>query len=70
SLHLQELFAGLGHKPGDFPVAENLCRQILSLPCHPMLTNDDVDYVAECVHKFYSASDAERPAIVGAGSAD
>ena len=68
-LHLQKCFSHLGYKSGDLPVAENVCKQIISLPCHPMLASADVDYVAECIHEFYAATDAERPAIVGVGNA-
>jgi len=38
-LHLQGAFADLGHKPGDFPVAETVAAQCLSLPMAPYLTN-------------------------------
>lgn len=40
-LHLQEAFADLGHKSGDFPVAEKVSAQCLSLPMHPYLTAED-----------------------------
>ncbi len=67
-LHLQKCFSYLGYKPGDLPVAEEVCKRIVSLPCHPMLARDDVAYVAESIHEFYAATDAERPAIVGVGT--
>jgi dTDP-4-amino-4,6-dideoxygalactose transaminase len=37
-LSLQPAFAGLGHKPGDMPVSENLAARIFSIPMHPYLT--------------------------------
>jgi len=46
-LHLQPAFAHLGHTPGDFPVAEGLCARVLSLPMHPYLSDDEVDFVSE-----------------------
>jgi dTDP-4-amino-4,6-dideoxygalactose transaminase len=51
-LHLQPCFAELGYTRGDAPVAEEICNRILSLPCHPMLSDDDVRRVAACVHEF------------------
>jgi dTDP-4-amino-4,6-dideoxygalactose transaminase len=37
-VHLTRAYAGLGHRPGDFPVAEAAAGRILSLPMHPHLT--------------------------------
>jgi len=55
-LHLQPCFASLGYKRGDLPTAEQTCERILSLPCHPMLSEDDPRRVASCVHDFYGSS--------------
>ena len=48
-IHLQPAFASLGHGLGDFPVAEHLSRRILSLPMHPHMTHDDVEFVGDAV---------------------
>ncbi len=37
-LHLQAAFAGLGYKPGDFPITEDKAARIFSIPMHPYLT--------------------------------
>jgi dTDP-4-amino-4,6-dideoxygalactose transaminase len=45
-LHLQKAFGALGHRRGDFPVCEEVCERIFSLPIHPYLTAEDQQAVA------------------------
>ncbi len=45
-LHLQPLYAALGGKPGDLPVAERAAYEVLSLPLYPSMTADQIDCVA------------------------
>ena len=40
-LHLQPVFHNLGHEKGDFPVAEKVADQCLSLPMSPYLDSND-----------------------------
>jgi dTDP-4-amino-4,6-dideoxygalactose transaminase len=47
--HLQPAFRHLGYKPGDFPQAEVLCREILSLPIYPGITSAQVRQVAAAI---------------------
>jgi dTDP-4-amino-4,6-dideoxygalactose transaminase len=54
-IHLQEAAAGLGHRPGDFPVAERLSGRILSLPIYPELSREDLERVAGAIREFYGA---------------
>ena len=52
-LHLQNAYAHLGHKPGDFPVAEKASREVLSLPMFPELTDAQIRRVAEVIRDFF-----------------
>ncbi len=52
-LHLQKCYAHLGHKPGDFPVAEKAARECLTLPIYPELTEEQIERVAKTVKKFF-----------------
>ncbi|MFE6197582.1 DegT/DnrJ/EryC1/StrS family aminotransferase [Streptomyces sp. NPDC057838] len=51
-LHLQECFAGAGHRRGDFPHAERACERALALPLYPDMSLDDVDTVCDLVRRF------------------
>jgi dTDP-4-amino-4,6-dideoxygalactose transaminase len=44
-IHLQPCYAELGHKRGDFPNAERLADEELSLPMYPELTDEQVEQV-------------------------
>jgi dTDP-4-amino-4,6-dideoxygalactose transaminase len=43
--HLSEAYADLGFSRGNFPIAEEIARTVLSLPLHPHLTQDQVEEV-------------------------
>ena len=48
-LHEQPVFASCGYKVGDFPVAEQASREVISLPMHPFLSEADQDCVVDAV---------------------
>jgi dTDP-4-amino-4,6-dideoxygalactose transaminase len=52
-LHLQKVYANLGHRAGDFPVAEKASREVLSLPMFPELTEAQIQRVAAVVKDFF-----------------
>ncbi|HEX9919728.1 MAG TPA: DegT/DnrJ/EryC1/StrS family aminotransferase [Pyrinomonadaceae bacterium] len=51
-VHLQPAYASLGHRAGDFPVAERQAARVLSLPMFPELTAEQIERVAEAVRAF------------------
>ncbi len=53
-LHLHPAFAHAKQRKGSLPHAEKACREILSLPLWPGLTDDDVLRVAESIRGFYA----------------
>jgi len=48
-LHLQPVFKNLGHQAGDFPVAEKVANQCLSLPMSPYLTQEEQSQVIDAI---------------------
>ena len=44
-IHLQEAYQDLGYKKGDFPVAESVADNVLSLPMFPHITNTQIEEV-------------------------
>ena len=53
-MHLQPVFRNLGCTEGDYPNAETACRQVLSIPIHPYLTDDQVEFVIESIREFFT----------------
>ncbi len=54
-LHLQEAYLNMGYHEGDFPVTEQLAREILSLPMYPQLERAQQTAVADALQQFYDA---------------
>lgn len=50
--HLQECFAYLGYKKGDFPVSEWCAGDSIALPIYPELTNEQIEFTVQTIKDF------------------
>jgi dTDP-4-amino-4,6-dideoxygalactose transaminase len=51
-LHLQKAYEYLGYNEKDFPVTTSLCREVLSLPMHPEMDNQQLEYITDNILEF------------------
>ena len=51
--HLQECFADLGHKKGDFPVSEFSADYSIALPIFPELSDEQIAFVVDTFKKYF-----------------
>ena len=52
-LHLQPCFAYLGYRAGDFPHAEQASAEVLAIPVHPAVGDDEIQYISVKIKEFY-----------------
>lgn len=50
--HLQPAFENLGYRMGDFPQAETLAQEILSLPMYPGISDTQIHQVVDALHSL------------------
>jgi dTDP-4-amino-4,6-dideoxygalactose transaminase len=50
-LHVQECFVDLGYKPGDFPVSEQACKEVIALPIYAELPGDQLRFVCDTLNQ-------------------
>ncbi len=60
-VHLQPGFNNLGYQEGDLPQTERVCREVLSLPMYPELSNEIVMQIADSVRQFCRQAVAVHP---------
>lgn len=51
-VHLQPFYSNGQNRRGQFPIAERICNEILSLPMYPELTEEQVNHVAATIGEF------------------
>jgi dTDP-4-amino-4,6-dideoxygalactose transaminase len=52
-LHLQQCFAYLGHRSGEFPASERAAAETLALPIYPELSEAQLQYVVDTIAAYY-----------------
>jgi len=55
-LHMQEAYRYLGYDETEFPVTQMLCHEVLSLPMHPDLEEDQLEYITNNLLDFFEKS--------------
>ncbi|WP_433938851.1 DegT/DnrJ/EryC1/StrS family aminotransferase [Paenibacillus lautus] len=51
-LHLQKAYTSLGYQQGDFPVAEQLSKQLFAIPLHPFLSVAEQDDIISLLQNY------------------
>ena len=51
-LHFHEPYKRFGNGPGSLPETENACNEVLSLPIHQHLDDEQVRFVCQSIHTF------------------
>ena len=54
-MHLQPAAKKFNYKEGDFPIAENTCKNVISLPVHEYISKTECEYVASKIREFYKS---------------
>jgi UDP-2-acetamido-2-deoxy-ribo-hexuluronate aminotransferase len=52
-LHLQKAYENLGYREGDFPVTEQLCKCVLSLPMHTEMDEVQLEFITGSVLEYF-----------------
>lgn len=50
-IHKQELYINLGYKD-PLPVSEKMAQEVISLPCHPSVTKEDISYITQTIREI------------------
>ena len=53
-LHTQEAYKYLGYTEHEFPVTATLCKEVLSLPMHPDMEKEQIDYITLNILEFFN----------------
>ena len=53
-MHLQKAYASAAHPAGSFPIAEQLSKEVLSIPIHTTLTDAEIDFIIQKIKDFFA----------------
>lgn len=57
-IHLQPIYRDLyGYREGMLPITERLCREVVTLPMFPGMTDEQIGYVCDSISKYYGKVD-------------
>lgn len=62
-LHMQEAYASLGYRKGDFPVTVQVTERIVSLPMYPGMSIEAADYVCDAILEWVKGRVAETSSV-------
>jgi dTDP-4-amino-4,6-dideoxygalactose transaminase len=51
-LHLQKAYENLGYKSGDFPIAEMLAKEVISLPMFPHIKESQIKFIVKIIKEI------------------
>jgi len=51
-LHLHPYFHKLGYKRGDFPISEKTSKEVLSLPVHPFVSEENIRFIIKIIKEI------------------
>jgi perosamine synthetase len=51
-IHLTQIYRSMGHGEGECPVAEAMAERYVSIPIHPRMTEESIQYVIESIREF------------------
>jgi dTDP-4-amino-4,6-dideoxygalactose transaminase len=51
-LHMQKAYLDPRYKQGDFPVTEDLCARVISLPMHTEMQDEQLNHIISTVNQF------------------
>jgi dTDP-4-amino-4,6-dideoxygalactose transaminase len=55
-IHLQKAYLDPRYQPGDFPVTEQLCSTVVSLPMHTEMDEEQLDYITSSVLEYLAGA--------------
>ena len=51
-IHLSTVYQKLGHREGECPIAEKMFQKYVSLPIHPRMTDQSIQYVIDSIREI------------------